>query len=356
MSGGLLRPVLWLLVGLGLAELGVRLVVDTGALGEGIRHISPHGERLHAYTELSHRRTGDPITPWTVRHPRLGTAARPGTHVRPARGDQPGWTATVDPVLGRAPVVSPADDPARIGVFGDSFTYGYGVDDADVYTARVATERPDLQILDRAVPGHGHDQILDSYRLFGPDLDLDLVVLGAIDVDAERNVRSFYGYEKPWYTLDDDGILHRHGTPVPDLDTWTTRRRLTPRLLDVARVLGEAVVGAHDDIPLQRALEAALLTAFVDLAADRGQPVLILWLPNGRRAVQAAPEPIPPPAVAPSLCARPHVTCADAGPAMAEAVVDGLDVQGGPHWSPAGHAVIASVFAEGLREAGWPPP
>jgi hypothetical protein len=335
------------LVSLALCELAARAVIDQGGFGEALARIGPHGERVAAYASLRHKAATDPITPLTTHDPQLGTRALPGVHRRPH------YTATVDPLLGRQAPAPHHPDAARVLVFGDSYTYGYDVGDHEVYTAQVQALRPDLELLNLAVPGYGHDQIYDRFVRDAAALEPDAVVLGALQLDLQRNVRSFYTYEKPWYTLD-DGILTRHGAPVPDLPSWLRLRARSSRLIDLGWVLHEGLMPHHRDLTAQTELGAALIGAFVDAAQAADLPCLILIFPDGSKVGAAGDQPVPPFEAVARVCARPGVTCLDVGPAFRDASQAGTEVQGESHWNAAGHRVVAQAWAQWMAQTGWP--
>jgi hypothetical protein len=76
----------------------------------------------------------------------------------------------------------------RILVVGDSFAFGYGVEDWESFPARLETElrqrRPDVEVLNAGVPGWSADTYLVYLRERGFALDPDLVILAISENDV----------------------------------------------------------------------------------------------------------------------------------------------------------------------------
>jgi lysophospholipase L1-like esterase len=104
----------------------------------------------------------------------------------------------------------------RIVVLGDSFVWGFGVGDAQLFTELVARDTGD-EVVNLGVSGYGTDQELLMWRQlgiqFGPDVVL-LVVSPSTDVyDVLRLER--YGHAKPRFRTDPTEGLALENVPVP---------------------------------------------------------------------------------------------------------------------------------------------
>jgi len=112
----------------------------------------------------------------------------------------------------------------RILFFGDSFTAGDGVDNAERFTERVG-EALDAEVYNFGLSGSGTDQQLLIYERFARDIACDLVVL-CVQVEnieriqaryresVDRSSRKRVLVAKPYFTLE-HGKLQRHHDPVP---------------------------------------------------------------------------------------------------------------------------------------------
>jgi len=113
----------------------------------------------------------------------------------------------------------------RILLIGDSFMWGYGVDDKDVIS-EVMQKRfgARVEIVNGAVSGYGTDQVLLWLTREGLRYHPDLVIFGYYpgnDIE-EIATSNNHGYLKPVFLLE-GGMLVLQNVPVPD--TAETRRK-----------------------------------------------------------------------------------------------------------------------------------
>ena len=109
-----------------------------------------------------------------------------------------------------------APDSFRILLLGDSVSWGWGVDYADSYAARLTTALgPGVEVVNAAVPGWGSDQELLWLEREGAGWSPDLVLLCFIYNDIRSNARSeMDGLPKPRFVVDAQGELQPEGLPV----------------------------------------------------------------------------------------------------------------------------------------------
>jgi len=105
----------------------------------------------------------------------------------------------------------------RVVLLGDSFVFGFGVEDGETFAARLEAADPHLEALNFGVPGYGVDQMLVLYRKIASQYAADVVVVGIYQEDFWRATRAFAdsGQAKPYFTLLPDGRLELHNSPVP---------------------------------------------------------------------------------------------------------------------------------------------
>jgi len=85
----------------------------------------------------------------------------------------------------------------RIVVLGDSFTFGEEVGDRETFSFHLQQLIPNSEVLNLGIHGYGHDQMLLYLKEEGVRYRPDLVLLGFMPDDMERNVLSFRDYAKP---------------------------------------------------------------------------------------------------------------------------------------------------------------
>ena len=150
--------------------------------------------------------------------PRLGWSGVPdaeGTfewldcrhHVRQNRF---GWRGPAyDPGSPRAP---------RLAVLGDSFVWGFGVEDDDIFTRVFERASPSpIEVVNMGVSGYGTDQELLAWRERGQEWRPRRVLLAiTLYTDLYDNVfPERDGYPKPFFRFGPDGTLQLQGIPVP---------------------------------------------------------------------------------------------------------------------------------------------
>ena len=105
----------------------------------------------------------------------------------------------------------------RILVLGDSFTFGEDVSDDETYSARLEGSLPGVEVLNLGVHGYGHDQMLVSLQEIGPKVHPDIVLLGFVGEDMERNLVEFRDFAKPRFVLKgQDLVLENSPVPSPE--------------------------------------------------------------------------------------------------------------------------------------------
>jgi hypothetical protein len=174
----------------------------------------------------------------------------------------------------------------RIVALGDSFTWGFGVEDAEIFTSVLERESdPPVEIVNLGVTGYGTDQEYLLWRSLGVRFRPDEVLLTIVpENDVWNNVWGVMsGYPKPVFQFMKQGGYRILNQPVPlsetdhwrpyGLPTWLTERGGS--IISQRHVL--ARVAAHS------ALVSSIITA---LARNDG---LRLWLT--RRHILSIPDP-----------------------------------------------------------------
>ncbi|MBU0766747.1 SGNH/GDSL hydrolase family protein [Patescibacteria group bacterium] len=88
----------------------------------------------------------------------------------------------------RSPEPEPDNRQPTIAVFGDSITFGYGVNDDQTLTAYMSSLIPNTNILNTAVPGYNLEQETGTLREKVAELEPELVVLVFYFNDLEGEV------------------------------------------------------------------------------------------------------------------------------------------------------------------------
>jgi hypothetical protein len=105
----------------------------------------------------------------------------------------------------------------RVICAGDSFTLGYGVDDAATYEAELEAAEPRLQAVNMGQGGYGVDQAYLWYKRDGAKLEHNLLLFAFIAPDFERMLDERFNdaLEKPVLRVH-GGELAVENVPVPE--------------------------------------------------------------------------------------------------------------------------------------------
>lgn len=239
----------------------------------------------------------------------------------------------------------------RILILGDSFTFGDEVNDEDVYPHLLQQRLPEAEVLNFGVHGFGHDQMLILLREQGPRLRPDVVVLGYVRPDEERNVLSFRDYAKPMFVLDGAGLrLTNSPVPLPEQilrDDWKR-----PRLFDLWAVIRQRTAarsGAWQEHI--RVVTTRLLDAMVATTQELGARLIVAYLPVGVEIESDQPTATER-FLADYCAANPAIGFVSAWPLFAARRAQGVRFKTVGHWRRPGHETVAEALATDLVERG----
>ncbi len=186
----------------------------------------------------------------------------------------------------------------RILVFGDSFVFGIGVDEENLFTSQLENflnarsgSNPH-QVINLGVAGYATDQEFILWEELGKTLSPDLVVLVVCDNDFLGNTEDFVyrRYNKPYFKLDDGGELGRENTPVPILsrtqriklflgqesNVWNFIRSRKSENPALARLVDSFQVGVPSPSKIDPVdITTALILAFAERADAAGALFLV---------------------------------------------------------------------------------
>lgn len=195
----------------------------------------------------------------------------PNARIRHARGNRWAFVYTTNRMGRRGPWVSPeeASDRPTVVALGDSFTFGVGVNDDDVYSARLRALLPDWVVVNGGLGGWGIDSQIKWYELQGRRWNPRAVVLQFTSND-------------PWdshtgvATVEGDSIrLHPYPNEKPLWQRWISGSAVLQRshLFALLRSVGSGGArgarAAPPPSPEQRAENERGYVAFLRAFAER---------------------------------------------------------------------------------------
>jgi hypothetical protein len=164
----------------------------------------------------------------------LGWRNRAGVHVRIA-GAGSTYEVRLNSRGHRGPERAPAKPPGvkRVVLLGDSTSWGWGVDDQDMFSRRVEAALPQVEVINLAVPGYGTDQELWALERDGLAFAPDLVLLGFVWNDVVGNkFPVMHGMQKPLFQRAESGewSIANRPPPLPVAENELAERRLLREL------------------------------------------------------------------------------------------------------------------------------
>jgi hypothetical protein len=235
--------------------------------------------RLHFVR--SHSEKSPIFYPFDVYHPTRGWALRPGlsrveafdnkTLSSNSRGLRGSSEHAYEKPLGTL----------RILTFGDSFTFGDGVSDDETWTYFLEKLLPGSEVINFGIHGYGHDQMLLYLREEGMKYHPDIVILGFVSRDMERNMLSFRDYAKPRFVLD-GGRLVLTNTPLPRIEETLAREPWRLKFLDVLTMLHDKYRERFGELELKTEIKQvtiALLDEIANTIRTAGAVPIFVYLP-----------------------------------------------------------------------------
>ncbi len=160
-------------------------------------------------------------------HPRVGYHFVPHLKARVPREDGGGYLVSTNAQGFRCAhdfQATLVPGTRRVLLFGDSFTAGDGVSNAQRYGDVLESSLEHLEVYNFGIPGTGPDQHWLAYQEFAADLERDLLVIAVLVENIRRVAARFRYYKddrdqrvcyaKPYFTLGPDG-LDLHNVPAP---------------------------------------------------------------------------------------------------------------------------------------------
>ncbi len=253
----------------------------------------------------------------------------------------------------------------RIAALGDSFVFGFGVQDAETFPALLEADGGGREVLNLGVPGYGIDQIYLSYREVARPYHPDIVLIGIFPEDFWRCTRSFAdsGHVKPYFSLSKEGKLVLHNVPVPppfSLDTdqfpLLVEQNALQKLLNrsvLYRIARKPLIKLAKNMRLidpdsseEWLVGRAILSQLIkEVRADGATPLILLmpskaWAENTRRTSQERSIR--------RFAEREKVDLINLRPEFNDAIAkDGLEayyIKNDWHWTAKGHRLVADVI------------
>jgi hypothetical protein len=275
----------------------------------------------------------DPLLGWTL----LENLAGVPLNGAPVHSNSAGMRGRREYPLGRVP-------GRRVVALGDSFTFGQCVGDDETFLARLEQKLAPAEVLNLAVHGYGHDQMLLRLREQGLAYKPDWILLGFFNADVDRNQLRFRDYMKPRFRLRGDE-LELQNVPIPPPEELEGRFQL--RSWNYALMGWDTLFAKRLERRNRRRSEAILR----EIAAEGrkvGARVAFVYLPGQQQSELGQTWAR---RVYKHVCEDGEVLCIDPTPRIHAFLKGEADTAAhfACHYSPAIHEQIADELAAALR-------
>jgi len=240
----------------------------------------------------------------------------------------------------------------RILLLGDSFTFGDEVSDTETYAYYLQKSLPDAEIINMGVHGYGHDQMLIILKEEGIKYKPDIVILGFIPFDMDRNTLNFRDYAKPKFTLKDNKLVLT-GSPIPSPEETIKWDWVRPRIIDIMSIFRHkyrTISGLYTQE--RNKISMAILSEIIQTARNINSIPLFTYLPVGRE-ISEETSLTNGEKLFFSMCNRSNnVTCFSTRQEFAARLAKGATFKEKGHWGPAGHLAVAGSIKRYLENEG----
>ncbi len=239
----------------------------------------------------------------------------------------------------------------RILFFGDSFTFGDGVSDSETYPYFLQQMLPDVEVINLAVHGYGHDQMLIYLKEESVKYQPDIVILGFLSMDSDRNMLGFRDYAKPRFKLENNR-LKLCNVPVPSPGTTFKQEPWRSRFVDLLSLLQRRISrwdGAYDKE--MQAVTNAILKEIITTVRGIGAVPVFAYLDNVRQK-ESNPIMTKEENVFLGKCENLSVKCVFLRQGVYSARLKGIKIKEQGHFGPETNQLVALGIKEYLANNG----
>ncbi len=264
----------------------------------------------------------------------------------------------------RGPVATPVRDPSkkRVLVIGDSFVWGFGVEQEETFVSRMAEQCPELEVINFGVSGYSTDQELLLFTEVGKPLEPDVVVLVVASNDFSDNIRSTVNvyYQKPVFQLEGKRLVLSN-RPVPAPNFFVEQTSSLARQSYLLTQIGRTIQGlslSRERKPAEKKKDAQAQGRTPTFPRSKAEYVTTLLIQKFLQEVEATGAK---PALVFNDARGQHISAflgledlavAQLGDLKHEPDPERYHLRGDYHWNAAGHDLVAQRLLSALIGAG----
>jgi hypothetical protein len=240
----------------------------------------------------------------------------------------------------------------RILIFGDSFTYGDDVSDQETYSYYLQQLLPDAEIINMGVHGYGHDQMLIFLQEEGIKYKPDIVILGFVAADMQRNILQFRDYAKPRYIVQRNA-LRLIGSPVPPpayFLKWEWAKLKSWEILQIIAQQCGSKIGFKNPNMNAKFITSHILNKFVEVVDDIGAQPLFVYLATGDEIIDSELASSGEKFLQKFCRKNKAVDFLSTRNDFLEASARGTKLKTQGHWDPTGHWIVANSIKAHLEK------
>ncbi len=260
----------------------------------------------------------------------------------------------------------------RILSLGDSFTFGWGVEDNETFSAQLEKQNSNFEVLNLGVSGYGLDQIYLSYQLIGKQFHADYVLITIFPEDFWRSTRSFTdsGYSKPYFRLTRRNQLVLENSPVRPPEEIRSNFKQFPEIIEYGPVehlllhsalyrflkkktlhLARDFGWVDPDLTEEWRLGRSILKNLLDEVRRTGARPILVVVPPMQWMELTEPTSIQKSLV--RFARQEGVEIIDSTPTLKEkSIQSGVDkfyIKDDEHWTSKGHDILANFLLQYLK-------
>ena len=343
--------VIWLLA---LLEIAPRLFFATNLVGhQSVRRalLGNDNSSWRLFWIVAHRQHEEWTGKYSMYHPVRGWAVMPNVKNMTPFGEGKVVNSNSKGLRGKTEY-SYARVPGkqRIVVLGDSFTFGTDVSDNETFPHDLESALPNTEVLNLGVQGYGQDQMLLYLQEEGAKYHPDVVLLGFMFMDTNRNLWNFFAFAKPKFEMTPEG-LKLTNVPVPTPEQVLAREPYRSKAWDVGFILREKIrwsLGMNEKEAMQ--LTRPILDQIVSTTRAMGAIPVFVCMPAYEEVDDLSPAMSSHERYVDDYCRQQKLDCLFVRPRFLREAAKGAKLESRHHWTPEMHRMAAEEIEKFLVE------
>jgi len=165
----------------------------------------------------------------------------------------------------------------RILILGDSFSFGEEVSDNQTFSYLLEQLLTESEVINMGVGGYGHDQMFLKLKTEGIKYQPDMIIVGFLESDMDRNILSFRDYSKPIFTLINNEIITANNE-IPEVDEILKREAFKFKIADFFSLLSSKIRERQIKAEMEE-MTKAILDFMTKTSMENKSQILFVYLP-----------------------------------------------------------------------------